>query len=650
MFAAGELGLTKDAVFLTTYLRMLKWLRPYLGRVAVSVAVTIVFSLMSTASVVMMQPVLKALFGDTELTALTPAAAVAVAPDDSLTVTPAAADTPELIETVRGGFGVRDRIDAARLRLEAFLLAGSQVEALWRSVWVFFFIYLFKNVAQYISTLLTTYVAQRVIKDMRDALFLQYTRLPLAFYHRFRAGELISRATNDVQVAHKCVNVSFTNLIRDPVLIVAYLTVCLYISWKLTLVALLVLPLSTGVIVKIGKRLRRYSFRQQERLANLTSVLQETVYGVRVVKAFAREEYANRKFLVESGRHFDEIFKIARMNRLSSPLSEQLSVLVGLFILWYGGREVLIEGELSATLFLTFMFSLFSMVRPIKELGQVSNALQEGVAAADRIFAVLDLEPEPSEDQGRELPAIRGDVEFRGVSFDYLPGEPVLRDIDLRVAPGEVVALVGSSGAGKSTLVDLIPRFYDPTVGAILIDGRDIQDFSLVSLRRAMGIVTQEVILFNDTIAANIAYGVDDPRQEDVEAAARAANAHDFIVKLPDGYDTFIGDRGTKLSGGQRQRISIARAILKNPPILILDEATSALDTESEQLVQEAIDRLVRNRTTFVVAHRLSTIRRATCIHVLSEGRVVESGTHDELLAHDGAYADLYQRQFRLNT
>jgi len=409
-----------------------------------------------------------------------------------------------------------------------------------------------------------------------------------------------------------------------------------------------VLPLSLLVIVTIGKRLRRYSHHQQERLADLTSVLQETVYGIRVVKAFAMEQFEKRKYMAESSRVFRDMFKIARTNRLSSPLSEQMAVIVGAVILWYGGRQVFVEQSLEPAAFLTFLAAMFSLLHPVKELSQVNNGIQEGMAAADRLFEILDSPAEPGIEDGLPVLAdVKGRVEFCDVHFEYLPSEPVLRGIDLVAEPGEVVALVGSSGAGKSTLVDLIPRFYDPQQGQVLVDGHDVRDVSLHSLRDSLGIVTQEVILFNDTVRNNIAYGLGDVDQARVDEAARAANAHDFIQRMPEGYDTVIGDRGTKLSGGQRQRLSIARAILKNPPILILDEATSALDTESEQLVQEAIDRLVQDRTTFVIAHRLSTIRSADRIYALKEGRVVEAGNHDQLLAAGGVYADLYNLQFR---
>jgi subfamily B ATP-binding cassette protein MsbA len=623
---------------------MLRRVRPYLPQVIASVVLTFLFAVMSSATILLVMPMFKALFA-----AGPPAGAAEAAAGAAEAAGSAAAAAPggDLLGSVES-FGVKAQLDRWFAAFESWLLQGDRLEALQRVVVAVVLVFLVKNLLQYLSTVLTHWIGLRLIKDLRDDIYAQLLRLPLGFYHRYRAGELISRATNDVQIANKTINVSFTNLVRDPAQILGFLAICLWISWQLTLVAFLVLPLSVAVIVQIGKRLRRYSHHQQERLADLTSVLQETVYGIRVVKAFVMERFEQRRFLRESERLFGDMFRIARTQRLSSPLSEQLSTLVGAVILWYGGREVFVSGTLEPAEFLTFLGALFSMIHPIKQLSQVNNAIQEGMAAADRLFTVLDEPTEPLDDPRQpDLPPVTGRVEMRGVHFRYLPDRPVLRAIDLVAAPGEVIALVGSSGAGKSTLVDLIPRFYDPQQGAVLIDGHDVRTVNLASLRRSLGIVTQEVILFNDTVAANIAYGLGEVPPEQVEAAARAANAHDFITAMPQGYGTVIGDRGTRLSGGQRQRLSIARAILKNPPILILDEATSALDTESEQLVQEAIDRLVRDRTTFVIAHRLSTIRAASRIYALRDGEIVESGTHQELLDRGGLYADLYNLQFR---
>ncbi len=492
------------------------------------------------------------------------------------------------------------------------------------------------------------YVGENIIRDLRNALYLKFTTLPLSFYHKNKAGELISRATNDVLMAQKCVGVSFTTLLRDPIQIIMFLTVALIISWKLTLLALVMLPASLVVIIRIGKGLRKISHRQQEEMAALTIKLQETVYGIRVVKAFAMEDYENKSFLARSQELFKQIFRFNRYMKMSSPLTEIMSSAVGLFILWYGGSKVFTGGLMAPDLFLVFFAMIFSLVKPIKNLGQVNNEIQAGVAAADRIFEVLDTPSELATGGGeRTLDNVRGRVEFADVSFEYIPGEPVLRGISLKVEPGEIVALVGSSGGGKSTLIDMIPGFYHPDFGEVRIDDQNIQDLELGSLRRSMGIVTQEVILFHDTIFSNIAYGLQDITEEAVRQAAQAANADEFIMKLPQGYQTIIGDRGLKLSGGQRQRLSIARAILRNPPILLLDEATSALDTESELLVQEAIDRLVEHRTTIVIAHRLSTIQNVDRIYLLEAGRVVQVGTHEELLATGGRYQQLYEMQFR---
>jgi len=367
-----------------------------------------------------------------------------------------------------------------------------------------------------------------------------------------------------------------------------------------------------------------------------------------VIKAFAMEKFENNKFIGQSQDLFKQVFRINYTMKASSPLTEQISMVVALFLLWFGGSKVFTGGIMAPDLFIVFLFMIFSMVRPIKSLGAVNNEIQSGMAAADRIFQVIDAEPEVADrEAGIKLTDAAGGVEFENVDFEYVKGEPVLRNISLKVEPGEVVALVGSSGSGKSTLVDLIPGFYNPGSGRVLIDGHDVRDLNLSALRGNMGIVTQEVILFHDTILNNIAYGMKDVPMDEVKAAANAANADEFIEKLPKGYDTIIGDRGLKLSGGQRQRISIARAILRNPPILLLDEATSALDTEAEQLVQEAIDSLVRDRTTIVIAHRLSTIQNVDRIYLLEAGQVVQVGTHDELLARGGRYKELYTMQFQ---
>ncbi len=648
-----------------TYLRVLRLVRPYLRHILLSMGFMVVFSLLSGFSIVMIAPFLEALF-EKDRTAVV---AVREAPADSVVAVagagpavPARAVTDgdtageggkarlEQVEQLQRRFSLTRLRDDLEQRLNAWLLRGTRMEALWRIVVVFFLLMLVKNVAGYLQTLFLDYVQHSFIRDLRNMLFARFTSLPLSYFHAHRAGELISRATNDVLVVNRSVNMSMTNTLRDPLLIFMYLGLAVLLSWRLTLLALLVLPLSLGIILWIGRKLRKYSRRQQEKMADITTRLQETISGIRIVKAFTSEERENARFRAESQRLFRDLFKISIMQRLSSPLTEQLSISVGLFILWYGGRQVLAGDELPPHLFMLFLFCIFSVGKPIKALSQVNNGIQEGLAAAERIFAVLDHPAEIVErPDAAELRDVQGRIRFEEVRFAYGPEEPeVLKGIDLEVAPGETVALVGPSGAGKSTLVDLVPRFYDPTAGRVLVDGIDVREVTLRSLRRAVGVVTQEVILFNDTVAANIAYGNPSATPEQIEAAARAANAHDFIARLPRGYDTFIGDRGIKLSGGERQRISIARAILKNPPILIFDEATSALDTESELLVQEAIDRLMEGRTALVIAHRLSTIQNADRIYVLQKGRIVQVGTHAELLEdRDGLYRMLYDLQFR---
>lgn len=632
------------------YIRLLKYIKPYISWLMVSIVCMVIFAVLSSVSIWMIAPFLGTLFS-VDLPQVSSPQAIqapangAVAPSDTATAT-----NPK--DAVRNVQTKMDLLKKLRVKLQAtidtYLMAGTKMDSLRRIVFVFFMLFLLKNIFGYGQAFTMAYIERRVMKNIRDDLFSHFQRLPLSYFHKRRAGQLISRVTNDVEVANKGINVSFTNLSRDPILILMYLGMAVVISWKLTIIAFTVLPLSMIVIIRIGKKLRKYSTRQQEKMAVLTSILQETVSGIRVVKAFAMEKFEIDRFKRESERWFRDVFKIAAIQKLSSPLTEQLSVLVGLVILWYGGTQVLSGHGLNAEYFILFLVCIFSLVQPIKALSGVNNSIQEGLAAAERIFRVLDSPIEEVENTGKLLiTKTEGNVVFNNVSFAYNDGEWVLNEINFDVKPGEVVALVGPSGAGKSTLVDLIPRFYDPVKGNITIDGVDISEVNLNSLRSQMGIVTQEIILFNDSVRNNIAYGMSNISDEQILLATKAANAHQFILDMPEGYDTIIGDRGVKLSGGQRQRISIARAILKNPPILIFDEATSSLDTESELLVQEAIENLMKDRTTIVIAHRLSTVQNVDRILVLKEGRIVQSGTHEELLTQQGVYKMLYDLQFR---
>jgi subfamily B ATP-binding cassette protein MsbA len=648
--------------------------KPYTIQLVLAVVFMVVFSFMNIFSITMISPFLEALFlkggGETavEITTETTESPLVVHDEAGVPHESHRAESEELALRQSGG-PPAETDDERRARYESLkdsfsgldslkfkfkdwasknMLQGTKQEALLRICITFFLLALAKNLSCYIQEILMVYVGQAVIRDLRNELYLKMTSMPMSFFHKHKAGELISRATNDVMVAQQCVGMSFTKLVKDPIFILMYLAVALILSWKLTLMALVLMPVSLTVIIRIGKKLRQLSYRQQEQMAHLTSTLQETVYGIRVIKAFAMEKFENNKFVAQSQALFKQVFRINYTMKASSPLTEQLSMVVALFLLWFGGSKVFTGGIMAPDLFIVFLFVIFSMVRPIKSLGAANNEIQTGMAAADRIFQVIDTKPEVADrETGFKLAEVVGRVEFENVDFAYIPGESVLRDVSLKVEPGEVVALVGSSGSGKSTLIDLIPGFYNPDSGRVLIDGHDIRDLNLNALRSNMGIVTQEVILFHDTILNNIAYGMKNVPLDDVKAAAKAANADEFINKLPSGYETIIGDRGLKLSGGQRQRISIARAILKNPPILLLDEATSALDTEAEQLVQEAIDRLVRDRTTIVIAHRLSTIQNVDRIYLLEAGQVVQVGTHDELLARGGRYKELYTMQFQ---
>lgn len=508
-------------------------------------------------------------------------------------------------------------------------------------------VFVIRGIAYYGQSYLMNYVGQRVIIDIRKAVFEKLQRLSLSFYNKNKTGTIMSYVTNDVNALQSAMVENVVEMVTESVILIASIVMMIYLDWKLFLVTFSTFPIVLLFIDQFGKRIRKSGSRIQEVTADITSVLQETVSSARVIKSFVREDYEINRFDKENLNNFRANMKYAQLSATLTPTIEFVAAVGVTIILWYGGNSV-INGSITAGSLVAFLTYAVNISNPIKRLSRVIGNIQKALAAAQRVFDVLDL-PETIKNtpDAKALPPVKGKVRFDHVSFSYDPGEEVLSDVSFDVKPGEMVAFVGPSGAGKSTVASLLPRFYDVNDGSISIDGTDIRGVTLNSLREQVGIVPQETILFNGSVYDNILYGRLDATKEEVEAAAKAANAHNFIMELPDGYNTMLGDRGVNISGGQRQRISIARAILKNPQILILDEATSALDTESERVVQEALDRLMVGRTSFVIAHRLSTIKNADKIMVLEKGRLVEQGTHDELMQLDGLYAHLYKIQYR---
>lgn len=610
---------------MSLYLRILSYLRPYLPVFLLAVVATSAFAALDAFSLALLIPFLRTLFADPE------------------GATAGTADLPA-DEPVGGSDLLQSLMDGT---LGRFVDLGAPPDQAIQGIIIFLLaIFLVKNVFDFLRKYLVAWIEQAVTRDLRNQVYDHLVDLDLVFFGRTRVGQIISRLTHDVEQLRTLVTKELAKILSSVFELLAALALMLIISWKLTLAAFIVLP---GVFLIWGPLLRRVR-RGDRTILNLAgevnSHIQETLSGIRLVKASAAEGHERKRFRGLTWSYFKAFIRTERFRALSHPITEMVGALGTVILLWYGTRLVLTGGEIGGEEFIGFLALSMKLYSPVKYLGKLPAIIQPGLVASERVFEFLDAPVEIRDQPGaRTLEEIREGVEFHGVSFEYRPGEPVLREIDFRAPAGSVTALVGPSGAGKTTLVDLLGRFYEVTDGAVRIDGVDIRDFSLASLRDKLGIVSQETVLFHDTVRANIAYGMEDVSEEDLRRAAQAAHADGFVERLPQGYDTVVGERGTQLSGGQRQRIAIARAILRDPPILILDEATSALDSESERLVQVAMERLLQGRTVFVIAHRLSTVQQADQILVMSEGRIVQRGTHDELLARGGLYRHLHDLQ-----
>ena len=509
-------------------------------------------------------------------------------------------------------------------------------------------VFFVKNIFLYLKNILLYMVQLNIVKDIRDKLYNHIQKLSLGYFNKEKSGTITSVIINDVEQLQGALSVAFQKLFVEPINILTFATLLFIISWKLALIAIFIIPLAGVAIITIGKSIRRKSRRTQKKIAEIMQILSENLSSIRIVKAFVNEKEEIKKFSRETTNYLSLHLKRARLDLIAAPITESFGVIIGVVLLWYGGSEVILQRGLIAEDFIRFILILFSILGPIKQLSNVNIRIQAGAASAERIFNLLDTEPQIVEiNNPTKLQNFKNEVVFKNVNFEYFAGDgPVLDNINFSIKKGEVVALVGPSGSGKSTIADLIPRFYDVKSGSIMFDGEDIKNASLASLRNNLGIVSQEVVLFNDTIRNNIAYAQPNKDESEIRKAAEAANALEFIEKTQDGFDTVVGERGVKLSGGQKQRLAIARALLKNPSILILDEATSALDTESEKKVQKAIESLMKDRTALVIAHRLSTVQNADKIIVIEKGVVVENGSHSELYEKNGLYRRLYDIQF----
>tara|TARA_A100001234_G_scaffold78271_1_gene69267 strand:+ start:5893 stop:7728 length:1836 start_codon:yes stop_codon:yes gene_type:complete len=533
-----------------------------------------------------------------------------------------------------------------KIMVNDFILRETNIETLKVLCITIIMIFITKNIFLYLKNLTMSYVQLRIVTHLRNRVYGHLQTLSLSFFHHRKSGDLSSIVTHDVNQLNQSIGTTFQKIIVEPINILAFTILLFIISWKLMLVALIIIPFSQFVIQAIGKSIRRKARRNTKQIGGILSIITENLSTVRIVKAFSMEKNEIIRFNQESWKYFALLFRSSKLRLMSSPIIEIIGVSMAVILLWLGGSEVMVGSSLSSEDFLRFMFLLFSMLGPVRSLSNVHITLQNGYASAERIFEVLDEKTEVVDSGENDLTELESELKFENVSFNYGEGSFQLININFQMKKGETIAVVGASGAGKSTIADLIPRFYDVSKGKIIIDGKDIREYKIDSLRKMMGIVTQETILLNSSIRDNITYGSIEIDEKKMLEAANGANASEFIDNLESQYDTIIGERGVKLSGGQQQRIAIARAIYKNPSLLILDEATSALDTKSERLVQNALDNLMKNRTVLVIAHRLSTIKNADKIIVIDKGEIIETGTHDELYDTGGMYDRLYKIQF----
>lgn len=600
------------------YLRILAFVKPYRGSVLLNILFNLLVILFSLFSFVMLIPFLNLLFGINDL--------VTVKPEFKV--------------------GTEALLNYVNYFISSIIIERGKTQAL---VFICFFLlgtFFFRNLFRFLAMFFLATVRIGAVKDIREKIYHKLLILPLSFYSNRKKGDIIARITTDVQEIDYSIMNYLEMIVRDPVTIIAYYITLLVMSPTLTLFVTILLPITGYIIGLIGRNLRKESKIGQQRFAGLLAMIEESISGLRIIKAFTAIDFSDRKFAGFNASYSKLLTKIYRTRDLSSPLSEFMSSVVIITVLWFGGKLVMNDdASISAAVFITYIVIFSQIIPPAKTFATGFYSIQKGIASAERIFEVLDAE-ELIEEKKDAIPIHRFEktIEYRDVSFSYT-NEPVLKNIRVEIGKGKIIALVGESGGGKSTFADLLPRFYDVTGGQILIDGTDLRDYRIDDLRSLMGIVTQESILFNDTVFNNIVFGKEDVTLEDVIGAAKVANAHEFIMAMEEGYESNIGDRGGKLSGGQRQRISIARAVLRNPPVLILDEATSSLDTESERLVQDALARVMSSRTSIVIAHRLSTIKNADEIIVLQKGAIVERGSHEELIKLGRMYKRLHDLQ-----